>query len=146
MTEEIEAYKAAFEEFWEQLVTLPTEISSAYEICSVLSEGNGKTTYLVSAKEDGTHAPSLKQPTQPARKIWRRSLRCFGLLDGGGFPRAIAYNQDGERRFLIREYVEGVTLDGYIDLHGVFSEEQSARIAHDLMQYHIFGCTRSLNR
>ena len=41
MTEEIEAYKAAFEEFWGQLVTLPAEISAVYDVCSVLSEGNG---------------------------------------------------------------------------------------------------------
>lgn len=131
MTEEIEAYKVAFEEFWGQIVTLPSEISSAYEICSVLSEGNGKTTYLVSAKEDGTRA-IVKTADATCKENLEEEFALLRLLDGGGFPRAIAYNQEGERRFLIREYVEGVTLDGYIDLHGVFSEEQSARIAHDL--------------
>ena len=131
MTEEIEAYKAAFEEFWGQLVTLPAEISAAYDVCSVLSEGNGKTTYLVCAKENDTRA-ILKTADATCKENFEAEYALLNMLEGDGFPRAIAYQQDGERRYLLREYVEGVTLDEYIDLHGVFSEEQSARIVQDL--------------
>ena len=131
MTEEIEDYKAAFEEFWGQLVALPAEISDAYDICSVLSEGNGKTTFLVCEKEDGARA-IVKTADATCKENLEEEYALLRKLDGGGFPRAIAYHQDGEHRYLIREYVEGVTLDTYIDLHGVFSEEQCARITHDL--------------
>ena len=131
MTEEIEDYKAAFEEFWGQLVALPTEISAAYDICSVLSEGNGKTTFLVCAKEGGARA-IVKTADATCKENLEEEYALLRMLDGGGFPRAIAYHQEGEHRYLIREYVEGVTLDAYIDLHGVFPEEQSARIAYDL--------------
>lgn len=131
MTEDIEAYKAAFEEFWGQLVALPTEISAAYDVCSVLSEGNGKTTFLVCAKEGGARA-IVKTADATCKENLEEEYSLLRMLDGGGFPRAIAYHQENDRRCLIREYVEGVTLDAYIDLHGVFSEEQCARIAHDL--------------
>ena len=131
MTEEIEAYKAAFEEFWGQLVTLPAEISAVYDVCSVLSEGNGKTTYLVCAKENDSRA-ILKTADATCKENLEEEYALLSMLEGDGFPRAIAYQQDGERRYLLREYVEGVTLDEYIDLHGVFSEEQSARIVQDL--------------
>ena len=131
MTEEIEAYKAAFEEFWGQLVTLPAEISAAYDVCSVLSEGNGKMTYLVCARENGARA-ILKAADATCKENLEEEYAFLNMLEGGGFPRAIAYQQDGERRYLLREYVEGVTLDEYVELHGVFSEEQSTRIVQDL--------------
>ena len=131
MTEEIKAYIAAFEEFWGQLVALPAEISAVYDVCSVLSEGNGKTTYLVCAKENDART-ILKAADATCKENLEEEYSLLSMLEGGGFPRAIAYHQDGERRYLLREYVEGVTLDEYVELHGVFSEEQSARIVQDL--------------
>ncbi|HWQ98848.1 MAG TPA: leucine-rich repeat domain-containing protein [Clostridia bacterium] len=131
MKDAIESYKAEFETFWGQLVALPAQIEAAYDICTVLSEGNGKTTYLVAAKESGTRY-IVKTADQSCAENIETEYTLLHLLKGNGFPHAIAYMQDDSLRYLIREYVEGDTLEAYLAQHGVFSEEETVHIAYEL--------------
>ncbi len=131
MKEQIGAYKAEFEAFWERLITLPAEISAAYDVCSVLSEGNGKTTCLIAAKDNGRRY-ILKTSDLQCKESLQEEYSLLETLSGSSFPRAISFAQNDSCRYLVRQYVEGVTLDQYVAEHGVFSETESARIAYEL--------------
>ena len=127
----LDAYRDEFEAFWERLVALPPELSTTYDVCSVLSEGNGKTTCLVTAKKDGQRY-ILKTADLQCKESLKSEYALLEALSGGSFPRAIAYAQNDCCQYLLRQYVEGVTLDQYVAEHGVFSELESARIAYNL--------------
>ena len=131
MKEQIVAYKAEFEAFWERLIALPAEISAAYDVCSVLSEGNGKTTCLIAAKDNGRRY-ILKTSDLQCKESLEEEYSLLETLSGSSFPRAISFAQNDSCRYLVRQYVEGVTLDQYVAQHGVFSESESARIAYEL--------------
>jgi len=131
MKEQIGAYKAEFEAFWERLIALPAEISAAYDVCSVLSEGNGKTTCLIAAKDNGRRY-ILKTSDLQCKESLEEEYSLLETLSGSSFPRAISFAQNDSCRYLVRQYVEGVTLDQYVAQHGVFSESESARIAYEL--------------
>lgn len=131
MKEQIGAYRAEFEAFWERLIALPAEISAAYDVCSVLSEGNGKTTCLIAAKDNGRRY-ILKTSDLQCKESLQEEYTLLETLSGSNFPRAISFAQNDSCRYLVRQYVEGVTLDQYVAQHGVFSESESARIAYEL--------------
>lgn len=143
MNEETLSYKAEFEAFWEQLTALPAEISDAYDVCSVLSEANGKTTFLVSAKQDGMRF-IVKTADKQSKENLAEEYALLKILSGNGFPRALVYSQDDSHQYLVREYVEGDTLDAYVDLYGVFSESETVRIAYELC--HIIKRLHSLDQ
>ncbi len=127
MNEQIRAFKTEFQRFLEHSVVLPKEISDAYEVCNGLSESKGKAIYIVTSKVDHQRY-ILKTADRHCKEDIEEEYSLLDTLDGGGFPRPVAFYKDDSHKYLIRQYIEGVTLEEYVDEHGPFSEAESIRI------------------
>lgn len=133
MKEHIIAFKTEFQRFLEQSAALPDEITALYTVCDCLHESNDKSVYLVRAKSDGRRF-ILKAADKRCKQDLETEYGLLGMLSGAAFPRAVFFCEDGTHKYLIREYIEGVTLAEHVERHGVFSEEAAAQIACSLSE------------
>ncbi len=106
---------------------LPKEISDAYQVSNGLGESNGKAIYIVTSKVDHQRY-ILKTADRHCKEDLEEEYTLLDTLAGDGFPRPVAFYKDDSHKYLIRQYLEGVTLEEYVDEHGPLAEAESIRI------------------
>ena len=96
-------------------LVLPDYLSSQYIPVSCLKDGQ-REVYLV---RDLAGCPAVLK-IQPAGRedSLREEYRLLRALRHPQLPRPLAYLEEGGREYLVREYVEGVSLDDYVSAHG----------------------------
>ena len=121
VNQQIQAFQSEFSQFLADAVALPEPILRGYEICSCLKEAEHRATYLVRSKENHTRY-ILKCGDQTALHDLETEYQYLSLFSHPGFPRAVSFSQHGSLCYLIREYIEGVTLAEYVEETGPFPE------------------------
>lgn len=105
----IEKVREQFEQLYQIELDLPEGLQPEYEIVSCLKYKEQKQVYLLRHKMTGKKAIlkyGLGMYCNILREEWMRLLQ----LDGVGFPKGIYWEEQSDRCFLVREYVEGDTL------------------------------------
>ena len=133
MKEQIIAFKTEFQRFLEQTTALPNVISAAYTIRDCLHESDDKSVYLITAKSDGQRF-ILKTADKRCKQDLETEYNLLMTLSGIAFPRAVFFCEDEKRKYLVRQYIEGVTLAEHVETAGTFSEEKATRIAGSLCE------------
>lgn len=137
--------KREFEELYAKMIRsneiLPEEWRELYEVTACLKDSPDKKTYLLKDKADGTkyilkvadgeEAPHLLEEA----RIWRE-LQELQEEDGSAgemMPGVEAVISRGDTAYLLRNYIEGVSLAELGEMHG-FAEEEIFHIGILLCQ------------
>lgn len=112
-------------------MALPEPILRGYEICSCLKESDHRATYLVRSKANRERY-ILKCGDQTALHDLQTEYQYLSLFSHSSFPHAVSFSQHGALCYLIREYIEGVTLAEYVEETGPFSEANAISAAFSL--------------
>lgn len=94
-------------------VTLPDEIAQAYELVDCLRETTEKSTYLVRSVRDGRRY-ILKIASASGKESLASEFALLSALSHPCIPNAIAFIEDGQKQYLIRDYVDGIPLDQFV--------------------------------
>ena len=96
-------------------LVLPDYLRTQYAPVSCLKDGR-REVYLV-RDQAGCLAVLKVQPAGREDSL-REEYRLLRMLHHPQLPRPLAYLEEGGREYLVREYVEGVSLDDYVSAHG----------------------------
>lgn len=108
-------------------VALPAEIAAAYEVCDCLRETAEKGTYLVRSRLDGVRYVLKIAPASNKESLASEyALLC--ALSHPSIPRAVAFTASGGREYLVREYIEGVSLEQLVSETGPMSSADAIRL------------------
>ncbi|MBR1741570.1 MAG: phosphotransferase, partial [Lachnospiraceae bacterium] len=128
MTKQTRLFLAEYEQ---KVMNLPPELKE-YTIESMLHESaNGATYRLV--KDDGTRAVLKVRPLSK-KELLKDEAKILQSLDADGHmaPRLYLSFTDEQYAFLVREFLEGVTLEEYYEKHGDLSEDALCFIGQSL--------------
>lgn len=108
-------------------VTLPDEIAQAYELVDCLRETTEKSTYLIHSVRDGRRY-ILKIASASGKESLASEFALLSALSHPCIPNAIAFIEDGQKQYLIRDYVDGIPLDQFVSEFGPLSEADAVRL------------------
>lgn len=135
----IEKVKEQFEKLYQTELDLPENIQKEYDVLSCLKHTEQKQVYVLLQKTTGTKAV-LKCGLGLYRTILKEEAKRLAQLNGNGFPMLVAWEEHGEACFLIREYVEGDTLqelmEREIPLSGQEALEAAVQVCDLLRRLH----------
>lgn len=109
-------------------ISLPEEIARLYNIESCLKYSHDKNTYLLRSKTDGV-LYILKQASRFLKAGLQDEYDILSGLDNKAFPKVLAYLEEGEYAWILREYIPGNTLNDVIERHGMVSADEAAEAA-----------------
>ncbi len=104
--------------------SFPAEITDAYSVvdCLKKEEDGSKETYILKRRSDGV--PAVLRVTEGATaEDALAEAKMLQRLDHPGIPRVYAAFENNGRHYMIREYIEGKSLDKIIQTKGPLSEE-----------------------
>lgn len=105
----IEKVKEQFEQLYRVDVVLPEQLGREYDVISCLRHAEQKQIYLLLQKKSGKKAV-LKCGQGIYREILKEEAGLLTRMDGKGFPKLLQWQEEDAACFLVREYVEGDTL------------------------------------
>ena len=130
----MERHIAAFQEEYQRIIgqiPLPGVVADAYEIIDCLHETRDKATYLARSRQDH-RLYVLKTVSAACKEDIEAEYSLLAGLSHPAIPRAVMYlEQDGER-YMIREYIKGITLAKLVEDDGPLPEREAAGIVMDL--------------
>ena len=103
-------------------VALPASLRENYHLCACLKDGE-RQVYLLQDR-DGSPAVLKTQPTGREDSL-RAEYDLLGKLRHPQIPRPLAYLEEGDREYLVREYVEGSSLAELVEAQGALSPERT---------------------
>ena len=98
-----------FQQLYHQELMLPDKLANEYETVSCIKHTEQKQIYLLLQKNTGTKVV-LKCGRGMHRDILREEAKRLEQMEGVGFPKMLVLEEAEEVCFLVREYVEGDTL------------------------------------
>lgn len=105
----MEKIREQFEKLYQVDVVLPEYLGREYEVLSCLKHAEQKQVYVLLQKSTERKAV-LKCGFGMYREILREEAKRLVQMDGAGFPKLLVWEESEEVCFLVREYVEGDTL------------------------------------
>ena len=105
----LEKVKEQFEKLYHPELDLPENLQKEYEVMSCLKHTEQKQVYMLLQKTTGKKAV-LKCGFGVYRTILKEEAKRLAQLNGGGFPKLVSWEEQEGVCFLVREYVEGDTL------------------------------------
>lgn len=94
---------------------LPKKIKSNYQVVEQFAEGGQSFTFLAQ-KEKSKYIIKIPKSNNLSREKkfrLKREIRALELMDGNGVPKLIDFSVE-EEVFIVMEYIDGLTLDKYI--------------------------------
>lgn len=109
-------------------------IGEKYEVLEILGKGGGGTVYKVLEKGlDRIMAIKETEPVSGAGKaVFEKETRILKECLHPALPVILDSFWQGERHYMVMEYVEGITLKEYIDRHGKMAWKQAVKLCMDL--------------
>ena len=113
--------------------SFPNEITDSYTVvdCLKKEEDGSKETYFVKRRSDGvpailrvTHDYTAEDALEEAKMLQR--------LDHPGIPKVYASFEKDGRHYMIRQYIEGRSLDRIIQAKGPLSEDDALTVTQEL--------------
>lgn len=120
----IEKAREQFEQLYQTELILPDGLKSEYEIVSCLKYKEQKQVYLLCRKGTGKRT-ILKYGAGKYRDILREEKNHLLQLEGDGFPKVLFWEEQADGCFLMREYVEGDTLEELIEREEGFGRQEA---------------------
>jgi serine/threonine protein kinase len=124
---------AAFEDEYRRLIAqvpLPDTIASAYELCDCMRESAEKATYRVRSRSDGRFY--VLKIAVAGRENLASEYELLRALSHPAIPCAALHLEQDDRQYLVREYIEGTTLDESIAQDGPMPARRAVSIVLDL--------------
>lgn len=122
-----------FKSFYQDLLekelvdVLPPELLERYEVTSCLVHGKNSEIYLVSRRKDGVLG-ILRVGKADAWENAQAEFDILRRLDHPGIPKAMdVFSWEG-KGFLVREYMQGQTLDKYVKAFGPLKQSETIDI------------------
>ena len=107
--DKMDKIREQFEQLYQVDVVLPERIEQEYEVLSCLKHAEQKQVYILRQKQTGKKAV-LKCGFGMYLEILREEAKRLIQMDGTGFPELMVWEESERACFLVREYVEGDTL------------------------------------
>lgn len=101
--------KEQFEQLYQSKVVLPEALEKMYEVLSCIKHTDQKQVYIVLHKETGKKTV-LKCGNGLYQRILTEERERLLQMNGDGFPKVLTWEEQEEKCFLVREYIEGDTL------------------------------------
>lgn len=131
MEHHIDSFKREYQSFLAQSIVLPCAIMDSYTVCDCFHETQDKATYLIRSK--ATARPAiLKVAAKNCKENVEAEYHLLKSLSHKSLPYAIDYFEHDECHYLIREYMEGLTLMQLVEEKGPRSKSETLRIALEL--------------
>jgi len=124
----IEKAREQFEKLYQQDFVLPDALKTEYEVLSCIKYTEQKQLYLLFHKGTGTKVV-LKHGSGMYRDILREEAKRLEQMAGEGFPKLIAWQEQQEESYLVREYVEGDTLQELMEKEEPLSQQEAMEAA-----------------
>ena len=105
---------------------LPKRISNKYTICSCLHYTDTKQVYIL--KDYNNNKSLLKCRSGQDALLSKNEYNTLKLLEGEYVPKVSSFFEEDEKTYLIREYIEGETLEQVIEKHGVYEPEAAIAV------------------
>lgn len=121
-----EAFLRAYQAEVLDAVALPASLRENYHLCACLKDGE-RQVYLI---QDWDSSPGVLK-TQPTGRedSLRAEYDLLGQLRHPQVPRPLTYLEEGDREYLVREYVEGSSLAELVEAQGALSPERTRAAA-----------------
>ncbi|MBR1693076.1 MAG: protein kinase, partial [Lachnospiraceae bacterium] len=113
---------------------LPETITDEYKVLSTLSYSASKSVFLLEGKDDKKRCICKCRQSDKGMLLeaeYQYLMRLTENPEGQNlscFPKVYAYFQEEGREYLIREYMNGVTLSSYLEEHGPCSVKEAIDI------------------
>ena len=127
----LEQVKEQFNKMYQTELVLPDQLNQEYEVISCIKYTEQKQVYIVREKTTGKQAV-LKCGYGLYGRILAEEYRLLLQLGGkydGGFPDIFAWTQQNGECFLVREYVEGDTLQELMEQEEPLSMQEAVHAA-----------------
>lgn len=124
----LEKAREQFEKLYQQDFVLPDALKTEYEVLSCIKYTEQKQLYLLLHKSTGTKVV-LKHGCGMYRDILREEAKRLSQMDGEGFPKLIMWEEQQEESYLVREYVEGDTLQELMEKEEPLSQQEALEAA-----------------
>ncbi len=112
-------------------VALPDEFAQTYVVADCLRCTPERATYLVRSLRDENRY-ILKVASASEKESLTSEFALLSALSHPCIPRAIAFVEEGEMQYLIREYVSGIPLDQLVTESGPLPKETAVAIVIQL--------------
>lgn len=120
----IEKVKEQFEKLYCMDMDLPENLQEEYEMLSCLKHTEQKQVYVLRQKQTERKAV-LKCGYGMYREILREEAKRLEQISGAGFPKLLTWLEQSDACFLIREYVEGETLQELMEKEEPLSVQEA---------------------
>lgn len=117
-----------FQQLYHQELMLPDKLANEYETVSCIKHTGQKQIYLLLRKNTGTKVV-LKCGREMYRDILREEAKRLEQMEGAGFPKLLAMEEAEEVCFLVREYVEGDTLQELMEQEITLTAQEALEAA-----------------
>ncbi len=124
----IEKVKAQFEKLYQTTLVLPENLEEKYELLSCIKHTEQKQVYLLLPKSGGSKA-ILKCGFGMYREILKEEAKRLVQMNGDGFPKLLFWEDSEETCFLVREYVEGATLQELMEKEEPLGRQEALEAA-----------------
>lgn len=124
----IEKVKAQFEKLYQTTLVLPENLEEKYELLSCIKHTEQKQVYLLLTKSGGSKA-ILKCGFGMYREILKEEAKRLVQMNGDGFPKLLFWEDSEETCFLVREYVEGDTLQELMEKEEPLGRQEALEAA-----------------
>ena len=113
-----------FEKLYQPEFNLPETLRQEYELLSCIKYTEQKQIYLLLQKNSGTKAV-LKCGFGMYREILREEAKRLEQINDAGFPKLLTWEEQSDAGFLVREYVEGDTLQELMEKEDPLSQQDA---------------------
>ena len=103
---------------------------SKYQIIQLLGKGSCSQVYLV--REHGTEE-NYAMKVSSNKELLSAESKVLQKLSGGYFPKWKDYFE-AEKAYLVMEYIEGTTLQAFLEMHGAVKETVAIGVMKDILQ------------
>ena len=117
MKKETDDFKKGYQDFLNANIVIPDDIRSQYEICDCISETKNQAVYLV-CDLPGDNFFVLKTADTSVGGDLKAEFDLLSSLSHPTIPKAIAFYEQKNIQYLIREYIPGQTLTDYVAKSG----------------------------
>ena len=120
----IEKVKKQFDKLYQPKLDLPENLQREYEVLSCIKHTEQKQIYVLRQKQTERKAV-LKCGFGMYREILKEEAKRLEQMDGTGFPKLMAWEEKEGACFLVREYVEGDTLQELMERENCLSGQEA---------------------